>query len=184
MYISTQSGGTTFTNVAFKYSSGLSTPVTEFAGTVDFSSTTISGLGINSIDKFVNRSLFTGNATVTSMSANLLQFDSYQGQQAFSEVTYQWSPANTGLYRLDFVLGLTESEVDLNITVFLYNVTANANQIQLYNGTFTGRVLSMSGTAYLTAGQNYQFGIIQTSGDDIILDSQLTSAGIEELTRL
>lgn len=136
------------------------------------------------VDKFVNRSLFSGDATVTSMSANLLQFDAYQGSQAFSEVTYQWSPANTGLYRLDVVLGLTESEVDLNITVFLYNVTANANQIQLFNGIFTGRVLSMSGTAYLTAGQNYQFGIIQTSGDDIILDKDLTSAGIEELTRV
>ena len=140
---------------------------------------------INSVDKFVNRSTFTSDFTINAGSATLLQFDAFQGSRAFDAVTYQWAPANTGLYRLDVVLGLTASEADQPLIVFLYNVTDNANQIQLYNGIFSGTVLSMSGTTYLTAGKNYQFGIIgNVEGDAIVLDKDLTSAGIEELTRV
>lgn len=154
----------------------------ELDGTLTFPDATVQSTAY--VERFVNRSLFTGNATVTSGSANLLQFDAYQGQQAFDEVTYQWTPANTGLYRIDFVVGVTQGQVDIPFIAFLYNVTANSGQLQLFNGSFSGIVMSMSGTIYLTAGQSYQIGIIQTSGSDITLDSNLTSVGIEELTRV
>ena len=153
----------------------------ELGGTLTFADTTVQSTAY--IERFVNRSLFTSNQTITDSSANLLQFDASQGSVAFNPATYQWTPATTGLYRIDFVLGLTQSEVNMPLTVFLYNITAASNQITLFNGTFSGSVLSMSGTVYLMAGQNFQFGIIQQTGDSIILDRQLTSAGIEELTR-
>ena len=158
----------------------------KIVGPVDTASVTFADDTVQTtayVERFVNRSTFTSDYTITPGSATILQFDAFQGSRAFDAVTYQWTVANTGLYRLDFVLGLTESEVDLPLTVFLFNTAGFVNQITLFSGDFTGTTISMSGTTYLTAGQSYQFGIIQkVTGSNIILDKDLTSVGIEQLT--
>lgn len=176
-------GGTTdiygeveFNNGTTQFQTGNSV---DFNCDVDFSGATVTGL------RFVNRSTFSENTTITSGSANLLRFTVYQGSQAFDgefgDFPGQWTVERSGLYRIDFVLGLTQSKLDLDIIVFLFDVSNNSNTITLFNGVFTGSTMCMSGTTHLTAGTRYQFGIIQTSGNDIVLDRDLTSVGIEQL---